>query len=48
MIDSHGNQMELQEKAASKNPKSYCQWWQEEIKSAVRYRTIYEIGRAHV
>ena len=41
MIDSHGNQMELQEKAASKNPKSYCQWWQEEIKSGVRYRTVY-------
>ena len=26
---------------AEKNPKKYCEWWQQEIKSAVRYRTVY-------
>ena len=40
-MSDHNQQSEMTEKSASNNPKSYCKWWQEEIKSGVRYRTVY-------
>ena len=40
-IDSLQKDQSSKEIVAEKNPKKYCEWWQQEIKSAVRYRTVY-------